>query len=128
MSGRGSVGRAGQGRKQFLPALGQGVHRPEIETLPTDQASVQGDLQMAADSSLLALDDQADIRDAELSGFKRGTSLAQQQQDAQAGRVAQDLSLASQASRFLIVGQLRPQRCRLALVRVFGTQIGVSHA
>jgi hypothetical protein len=128
VTGRGSVGRAGQGRQQFLSSRSQGVHRPEIEALPSNQASVQGDFQMATDAALLAFDDQAQVTDAQRSGFKRVTSFSEQEQDAQAGRVAQDLSLSSKASRFLVVGKLRPQRFGLAFVRVFRAQIGVSHA
>lgn len=118
----GSVGAVEQSSQQALPVSGQLVVDPQVEAALIDQACVQGDLQVAADSALLALNDQAEVANAQLPGF------AQQEQEGQAGRIAEDLSLARESGQLGGLGQRLAQRLSAALARVFEAQIGVTHA
>lgn len=111
-----------QRRKQPLPALGQLVVDPEIEATVANQSGVQGGLEVLADRALSAFEDQAHVANAELPG------LAQQEQDRQAGWVAQAVGQSGEPRDLGRLGELLAQGFRLALVLVFGSQIGVAHA
>lgn len=110
-----------QSREQALAILGQLVIDPEIEAVLSNQACVEQDSQVATNPTLLSLDNQAQVANAQLPGF------IEKLEQSQASRITQGLRLSSQAGRLGRMEQLRAQAFSTAFAGVFQAQIGITH-
>lgn len=89
--------------QQALSGRAEFVIDPEVKASLFDQTGIEQDAQVTADAGLLALNDQADIADAQLPSF------AQELEHDQARAVAQSLGLASAMGRFGRLQQMAAQ-------------------